>query len=68
MCFYVSGNGFLYNMVRIMVGTLLSAARGKITDRDILSALNGAPRTNAMQTAPAEGLFLYSVIYDFGEL
>lgn len=68
VCFYVSGDGFLYNMVRIMVGTLLSYARGKISEQGIIDAVNGASRTNAMQTAPAEGLFLDSVIYDFGEL
>lgn len=62
--FVVSADGYLYNMVRIMVGTLLDVGRG-ITEPDhvkeIISACN---RSAAGVTAPAQGLFLTQVFYD----
>ena len=68
MEFTVSGDGFLYNMVRIMAGTLLSVDRGRMTGDDIKTALDSCERTLPMFTAPAEGLYLDGVFYDFGEL
>ena len=60
----VTGNGFLYNMVRIMVGTLLEAARGVYTPADVLHMLEGRDRSAAGPTAPPHGLYLDTVFYD----
>ena len=60
----VTGNGFLYNMVRIMVGTLLEAARGVYTPADVLHMLEGRDRSAAGPTAPPHGLYLDAVFYD----
>ncbi|MEG0913423.1 MAG: tRNA pseudouridine(38-40) synthase TruA [Oscillospiraceae bacterium] len=65
--FSVSADGFLYNMVRIMVGTLLSCARGKLSTEDIKNVLNTKKRINLCMTAPSEGLYLDDVIYNFTE-
>ncbi|MEG2525143.1 MAG: tRNA pseudouridine(38-40) synthase TruA [Oscillospiraceae bacterium] len=62
--FSVCADGFLYNMVRIMAGTLMNAARGKLTRDDIERALETGVRTNRFPTAPACGLYLADVIYD----
>ncbi|MBQ4365700.1 MAG: tRNA pseudouridine(38-40) synthase TruA [Clostridia bacterium] len=66
--FTVCGNGFLYHMVRIMVGTLLDLQRGKLPPGSIPSILRSADRTRAGITAPAEGLYLNRVFYDEGSL
>ncbi len=65
--FSVCADGFLYNMVRIMVGTLLNCARGKVDAQYIASALESGRRTNLFATAPACGLYLQDVIYDLTE-
>jgi tRNA pseudouridine38-40 synthase len=58
------GNGFLYNMVRILVGTLLDVGQG-ITDPDsIHSILEGRDRSLSGRTVPGHGLFLWKVYYD----
>jgi len=54
----VSGKGFLYNMVRIIAGTLIDVGRGALTASDILQMLEGKDRTQAGPTAPAKGLVL----------
>ena len=61
--FEISGNGFLYNMVRIIVGTLVDVGIGKILPEDIKEILNSEDRTKAGKTAPAEGLYLKAVKY-----
>ncbi len=61
--FSVSADGFLYHMVRMMVGALLNAARGKLDKRSILELLESGRRSNLCPTAPAEGLYLDEVIY-----
>ncbi len=61
--FSVTADGFLYNMVRIMVGTLLNAARGKLSRAEIERLLAAGTRTNLCATAPAEGLYLDAVFY-----
>lgn len=58
----VEGNGFLYNMVRILVGTLVDIGRGKI-ETDMLSIIKSKSRSMAGHTAPAHGLFLKKVDY-----
>lgn len=60
---YVRANGFLYNMVRIMVGTYLDAARGRLKKGDITKIIESKDRGNAGDTAPAAGLYLNRVFY-----
>lgn len=60
---YVTGNGFLYNMVRTLVGTILKAERGKLTESEIKTMLETGERNLAGRTMPAKGLTLYKVIY-----
>lgn len=59
----VSGNGFLYNMVRIIVGTLLDIQRGKIEKGSIPKIIETRNRDNAGVTAAAHGLYLNKVFY-----
>lgn len=61
--FYVAADGFLYNMVRIMVGTLLRVQQGKITPEEISAILQAKDRSKAGPTAPACGLYLNHVYY-----
>ena len=61
--FTVSGNGFLYNMVRIIAGTLMEAGRGKVSPEDITAIIAAKDRSLAGKTAPACGLYLKSVEY-----
>lgn len=58
-----TGNGFLYNMVRILSGTLIEVGLGMRRPEDIPSILKGCDRGLAGHTAPAKGLFLVSVSY-----
>ncbi|MBR5773665.1 MAG: tRNA pseudouridine(38-40) synthase TruA, partial [Clostridia bacterium] len=55
--------GFLYNMVRIIVGTMLYVSQGKIDKNDIGKIILSKKRENAGPTAPAKGLFLNKVNY-----
>jgi tRNA pseudouridine38-40 synthase len=57
------GNGFLYNMVRIICGTLLYAGIGKIEPADMEQIISSCDRKNAGPTLPACGLYLKEVIY-----
>ncbi len=59
----VTGNGFLYNMVRIIAGTLMFVGSGKINPRDMKDIINSKCRDRAGITAPARGLFLQEVYY-----
>ncbi len=59
----VEADGFLYNMVRIMVGTLLRVAQGKIKEDAIPDIIRAESRSAAGPTAPACGLYLNKVIY-----
>ncbi len=56
-------DGFLYNMVRAMVGTLLGVGRGKLSPTEIRKILNSRDRSRAGPTAPAKGLCLMRVMY-----
>ncbi len=60
----VSANGFLYNMVRIIVGTLLDVGKGKIKEEDIPEIIKSRRRERAGQTARPEGLYLNRVFYE----
>ncbi len=61
--FRISGDGFLYNMVRIIVGTLIGVAEGKISPDDIDVITLSHDRHLAGITAPPQGLYLNKVIY-----
>lgn len=59
----VTGDGFLYNMVRIITGTLVDVGRGKLAPADMELIIAAKDRGRAGQTAPAQGLTLVSVDY-----
>ncbi len=61
--FRIHGNGFLQNMVRVIVGTLLEVGKGVREPEDIPEILNALDRTRAGYTAPARGLCLTKVDY-----
>ena len=60
---YVEGNRFLYNMVRIIAGTLIDAGHNKITPEEVKNLLELKDRSKSPETAPSKGLFLYRVKY-----
>lgn len=60
----VEGNGFLYNMVRILAGTLIGVGTGKIGKGAIARALESGSRLDLGVTAPAQGLTLMRIDYD----
>ena len=60
----ITGNGFLYNMVRAITGTVLYAAEGKLTPEEIPVILDSGNRTLAGPTAPPGGLYLTRVWYE----
>ncbi|MCI9635696.1 MAG: tRNA pseudouridine(38-40) synthase TruA [Hungatella sp.] len=60
----VTGDGFLYNMVRILVGTLIEIGLGKRTPDSVKAVLDSRDRQTAGFMAPARGLFLVSVVYE----
>ena len=62
--FTVHGTGFLQNMVRIMVGTLLEVGCGRMTVEQVQAVLDNPERQKAGPTAPAQGLCLLQVDYD----
>ena len=64
LIFDVWGNGFLYNMVRIMAGTLIDIGRGHLDIGCIDEAFATGDRSRLGHTAPAEGLYLVEVFYD----
>lgn len=59
----VMGNGFLYNMVRIIAGTLIQAGTGQISPEDVKVMLGAKDRNAAGPTAPARGLTLVGIQY-----
>lgn len=60
----VRGNGFLYNMVRIIAGTLVEVGRGHIRPEEIEGIIAACDRAKAGPTAPARGLRLVEIKYD----
>lgn len=61
--FAVTGDGFLYNMVRIIAGTLAEVGFGRIKAEDIPEIIDSRDRRKAGRTAPAHGLYLVEVYY-----
>ncbi|MCX7843636.1 MAG: tRNA pseudouridine(38-40) synthase TruA [Clostridia bacterium] len=59
----ISGDGFLYNMVRIIAGTLIEVGTGKLRPDDIAVIIGEGDRRKAGRTAPAHGLYLVEVFY-----
>ena len=59
----ITANGFLYNMVRIIVGTLVDVSDGRIDCDCVADVINSKKRELAGQTAPANGLYLNRVYY-----
>ena len=64
ICFDIEANGFLYNMVRAIVGTLIHVGRGRWSADDMRRILETGDRSAAGETAPAHGLCLMRVDYD----
>ena len=60
----LTGNGFLYNMVRIIAGTLVDVGLGKIEPQQIENIIKEKKRENAGKTLPPNGLYLVSVEYE----
>lgn len=60
----ICGNGFLYNMVRIIIGTLLKVNEGKLTVDDITRIIESKDRNLAGPTAPPQGLTMLKIIYE----
>lgn len=58
-----SADGFLYNMVRILTGSLIEVGLGEKTKEDLIDALESGIRADAGFTAPPQGLFLWNVEY-----
>ncbi|MFC4304691.1 tRNA pseudouridine(38-40) synthase TruA [Cohnella boryungensis] len=61
---YVKGSGFLYNMVRIIAGTLLQVGEGKIAPEEMARILAARDRAKAGPTAMPNGLSLWEVVYE----
>ena len=59
----LTGDGFLYNMVRIICGTIVDVGLGKINVADIEEIINSGDRTRAGKTLPPHGLYLLNVYY-----
>ena len=60
----LTGNGFLYNMVRIIAGTLVEVGLGKIKAEEINDIMESKRRENAGKTLPPQGLYLVNVEYE----
>jgi tRNA pseudouridine38-40 synthase len=60
----VEADGFLYNMVRAIAGTLMNVGRGYWPESQVAEILNAEDRAQAGPTAPAQGLFLMRVTYE----
>lgn len=60
----LTGNGFLYNMVRIIAGTLVDVGIGKIKPNEISKIIKMQKRENAGKTLPPNGLYLLRVMYE----
>ncbi len=65
LTFHISANRFLRNMVRAIVGTLIDVGKEKITVNDFREVIESKNRSNAGTSAPAKGLFLTKVAYDY---
>jgi len=60
----LTGNGFLYNMVRIIAGTLMAVGLGKLLPETLPGIIEGGDRRQAGQTAEPQGLTLLEIYYE----
>ncbi|MCI8647295.1 MAG: tRNA pseudouridine(38-40) synthase TruA [Firmicutes bacterium] len=65
---FVTGDGFLYNMVRIITGTLVEVGLGKMDPAHLARIIKSRDRQNAGHTAPPQGLYLARVYYETKEI
>ncbi len=63
LTFLITGNGFLYNMVRIIVGTIVEVGRDKLSIEQLKALIDGGDRADGGRTLPARGLCLENVEY-----
>ena len=61
--FFVKGKGFLYNMVRLIVGSLIKVGQNKLSEEQIANALETGSKDNLGEKMPPHGLYLYKVEY-----
>ncbi len=61
---FITADGYLYNMVRIITGTLVSVGEGKIFPQSLPQIIDAKNREKAGPTAPPQGLYLYQIRYD----
>ena len=64
----ITGSGFLYNMVRILAGTLLAVGMGRLEPKAVAAIIAGKDRRAAGQTAEPQGLTLLEIFYDEKDL
>ncbi len=64
VCIEICGNGFLYNMVRIIAGTLIQVGIKKLSPKEIQNIIDGKDRKGSGPTAPPEGLTMMEVNYE----
>jgi tRNA pseudouridine38-40 synthase len=67
LCLEISADGFLYNMVRAITGTLVDVGRGRFQPEQVAKMIEDGDRSLAGPTAPPQGLYLVSVEYAEGE-
>lgn len=63
LTFSIIGDGFLHNMVRIIIAVMLRVGNGKLNPQDVEYILNQKDRKLSPYTAPAQGLYLYNIWY-----
>ena len=68
LMFTITGNGFLYKMVRSIVGTLIQVGRGKISPDEISNIIFMGNRQRVKYTAGANGLYLNQVYYQIEDI
>lgn len=68
IAFSVTGSGFLYNMVRIMTGTLVDVGLGRIAPEELTEIAASGDRSRAGHTAPPQGLYMKQVYFNLEDL